>query len=251
MRETETESEQNPEPAPGGITVVGFPKCGTTALMKALEADDRVTVLRAPGGSPEIAWPMIRDLAGTAAPGRILAHKFTAYVYNREALFHLRDATPDARIVLCIRDPRRVLVSWHNMHRRIATEGHNTDHFAWKERDFYATCTLAAYYETYARTRLRHDSCLLDLLAIFPAGRLTVLSQDALARNMDNITASLVDAATGDLHPIPEAATPEDSHQGYADTADIDLPDQIDSALYRVRLRLHRIIAQHNLHACL
>jgi sulfotransferase family protein len=248
-----TEPAEMPQDNPSEIIVVGFPKCGTTALMKALEADDRVTVLRAPGGSPEIAWPMIRDIAPAPEPGKILAHKFTAYIYNREALFHLRDAHPGGHIVLCIRDPKRALVSWHNMHRRIATEGRDTNHFAWKERDFYAECSLADYYQTYARPRLCYDAYLLDLLAIFPAERLTVLSQDALARNMDNITATLKKTARGTLLPIPEAeAGAEDTaHQGYADTALTPLPDQIDSELYRVQHRLQRIISMRNLHASL
>ncbi len=236
---------------PPEIVVVGFPKCGTTALMRAFEADPDLDVLRTPEKALEIAWPRIRDLARPPRQNRILAHKFTAYVYNREALAHLRDANPDTRFVLCTRDPQKALVSWHNMHRKLATDGRDPSHFAWKERDFYAQCSLPDYYDRFARTRLRYDHYLAQMLEILPADRLTVLSQESLARNMDNIVATLKAAARGTVRAIPAAPATGDTHQSFADRAGITLPGSIRDDLVAMQGRLAALVRERRLHASL
>ena len=51
------------------IVCLGFPKCGTSALMRAFEADPDCTVLRSETGSLEMSWPTIVDRqTGTPAP---------------------------------------------------------------------------------------------------------------------------------------------------------------------------------------
>jgi sulfotransferase family protein len=233
------------------IVVTGFPKCGTTALMRAFEADPEMDVLRTPEKALEIAWPQIRDLTRPPRQNRILAHKFTAYVYNRDALTYLRDVNSQSRIVLCIRDPQKALISWHNMHRKLATDGRDINHFAWKERDFYAECTLEAYYDRFARTRLYYDRYLAQMLEILPADRVTVLSQESLARNMDNVTTTLKDAARGTLYPIPAAHAAGDAHESFADRAGITLPYNIRNDLAGMQQRLFAMVTDRGLHASL
>ena len=233
------------------IAVLGFPKCGTTALMRALESAEGIDVLRTPEMTLEIAWPAIRTMPRTARPGHILAHKFTAYVYNAEALTYLRDSNPDLHCVLCIRDPRKALVSWHNMHRRIATDGKTTGHFAWVEREFYATCDLTAYYKRFARDRLAYDRYLEELLKIVPAKRLTVVSQESMARNMNSIVAALKAAAQGNPGTIQD--TPQDGagHESFADRANIDLPPDIAAELAATHDRVLALVAENDIQSSL
>lgn len=68
------------------IVVIGFPKCGTTALMKRFDNDQQVDVLRSKTGGYEIGWPMIRETERAPAPNKIAAHKFTAYIYKPKTL---------------------------------------------------------------------------------------------------------------------------------------------------------------------
>lgn len=231
------------------ITVIGFPKCATTALMFTLDADPDIDVLQTPEFGMELPWPEIKKrLAEPATGERILAHKFTAYVQNDEALGYLCENAPNTRFVLCVRDPIKLLISWHNMHRRLATTGEFPDHFAWVERDFYATCSIEDYYARHAESWLRYDESLQKLLRIIPARQLSVLSQESMARNMDNIAATLKDAAQGDVHPFPAPPEGGPVHQSYADQSDIAVPEHIRTELTRIWQNLHTIVAQHRLH---
>jgi hypothetical protein len=227
------------------LVIVGFPKCGTTALMRAFEADPEIQVVRTPSSGLEIQWPSIRELAPSAGPGRILAHKYAGYIYSHEALTYLRDCSPTPLIVLCIRDPRSALLSWHNMHRRIATSGKSPEHFAWKERDFYKDCSISAYYEHFAKKRLRYDDYLLKLLDVIPVERLWVLSQESLANNMDSIVDTLKDSASGTFYPVPAASGDTARHIGFADRAQDSLSELIEQELAQTNRRLHEIIADN------
>jgi hypothetical protein len=140
--------------------------------------------------------------------------------------------------VVCIRDPRKSLVSWWNMHQKIAQSGSLKDNFAWKERDFYANCTIEDYYEKFARERLQYDKYLIDLITIVSKDRIFVVSQESLARNMANIVQTIKDAARGDYHPVPNQQANEEQYKGYADNAHIELPKEISSDLSLIHDRV-------------
>jgi hypothetical protein len=214
-------------------------------LIRHYEGDAEVKVLRTLGGAMEMTWPLIKDLRPALDSNRILVHKWTAYVYRREALEYLGAVNPNSLFVLCVRDPARALVSWHNMHSSIARSGNAPSHFAWKERDFYADCSLSDYYERFARQRLQYDKYLATLLDVVPKERLAVVSQERLALGLAEVADYLKSLAKGGEYPGSVAdAKPVAKHEGYADKANVSVDEDIAKELAMVKLRLSQIIAR-------
>jgi hypothetical protein len=226
------------------IVVIGFPKCGTSALIRRLEDDAEVTVLRPPSGGLEMTWPLIKDLPPTTDQRGIVAHKFTAYIYNLAALDYLARSNPDSIAVVCFRNPLRALVSWHNMHRNIALSGNPPNHFAAKEREFYSDCSIEEYFEKFAQSRLQYDKFLSQALSVFSSERLVVVSQERLAYDMPFVVSSL--KAIAENGPVPVAkkvsAKNRKKHVGYADMATADISDSVHDELTDVHNRLMEII---------
>lgn len=220
------------------LTIVGFPKCGTSALMRALESMTAVSILRSKGGSLECSWPQIKH--STPEPStNLLVHKFTAYIYNPTALTYLARSNPSRTIVLCVRRPRRALLSWYLMHRNIARRDSYTDHFAYREREFYATCTLEAYMDRFARDRLQYDRLFLRLLRFFSSERIVVVWQERMALGIDAVAEYLVRRV---LHHEYLAETPCQEllgqHFGAADVSSTEVPFKIREELSAVEFRL-------------
>lgn len=233
------------------IVVTGFPKCGTTALMGALERDSEIITLRSPSGNIEVSWPAIKEVRPTSHPEGILAHKFTAYVYNEEALRYHVEVNPDSILTLCVRDPVKSLISWHKMHQTIAHSGRYPEHFAYKEREFYADCSVTDYYKHFAERRLRYDLYFERMTAIVPVDRIFVVSQERMAKGIDQIASQLKALARGVVQPITDATDGSETHKGYADKARNTLSKPIQNDLKHVRDRLSASIIASGVHRCL
>lgn len=239
------------------IVIIGFPKCGTSALIKVMEQDPDVDVLHTPDGAREVNWPLIRDFesARDFDPTRIYAHKYSAYAYNEDAVRYLVGANSKSIITLCIRDLRRVLISWHHMHQTNANSGRLKGHFSWRERDFYATCTISEYYSRFAKAKLRHDHWLNSILKRVPPDRLVVMSQERIAQDIHAATDYLKTLAR-DRCATPPASTPAAAgahagyagYAGYADKADIELDKNIQRDLRKVQDRLQRLLRNSKAH---
>lgn len=220
------------------IVIAGFPKCGTTALMQHLAEDEDIDVISPPKGNGfELPWPTIKELK-PEPKGKIIVHKFTAYVYNTEALDYLSKDNPDSVVVLCIRDPQKVIVSWRKMHSRIAQADKKRDHFAYRERDFYASCTFQEYYDKFAGRRLQYDRYFEQLASIVPRDRLVVVSQECLAKGMASVIEYLKARARREVLAPVEIDFSTEGYQGYADRAKSVLPDKIVAELEQVNIRL-------------
>lgn len=233
------------------ITIIGFPKCGTSALIRCFLDDPEIRTLRTPEGAIEVAWPLIRDIRPEPETDRILVHKYSSYAFSRNSLRYLVEVNSNNLLVLCVRDPARSLVSWHNMHRSIARSGKQPQHFAWKERDFYADCTLSDYYGRFASSKLQYDRHLASILKVVPKERLVVVSQERMAQDIHSVTAYLKALARGEKDttpPPPQAA--QARHVGYADKAGI-VPDEATvEELRGVRQNLAEIISNDVIHKC-
>lgn len=234
------------------IVITGFPKCGTTALIRAFEVDPEIQLLKQVDGNVELAWPLIKTMDISPRDSKILAHKFTVYVYNQEALKYLADSNPDSVIVLCIRDPKKSLISWRRMHQVIARTEQNKQHFAYRERDFYANCSIPDYYERFARRRLEYDKHFKSLLAIIPKERIIVVSQERMAQDMDAVEGWIKSMAKrgGGIVASPSASK-KDSYKGYADKTDTVLDEGIRQALDKVQNRLYEMIKKSGVHSCI
>jgi len=231
--------------------VLGFPKCGTSALMRALEADSDFAVLRTEKGALEMFWPMILDQRPRAPKNQIVAHKFTAYIYNRGALGYLYGVNPVSAFVLCIRHPARVLVSWHRMHQNIATTGKQPNHFAYKNRDFYASCSIEDYYQAYARSMLEYDRYFRRLISIVPEDRIIVASQERMAQGIGDVAAFIKAWTQGERPEPPIAGVGTDGHKGYADKAKVEVDPAIIAELDDVQSSLLDAISKSKVTALL
>lgn len=233
------------------IVIAGFPKCGTTALIGAFGDDPEIQLLKRPDGELELTWPLIKTIDVPPHDGKILAHKFTVYIYNQEALKYLTKSNPESVVAVCIRDPKKSLVSWHRMHQSIAKSGRNKQHFAFRERDFYASCTVSEYYEHFARRRLKYQTHLENLLAIVPKERVVVVSQERMAQDMGAVSGLIKSMAKGEAITDTASIDNKDSYKGYADKAGTVLDNKIQRKLDEVQSQLLGLIDKSGVRSCI
>lgn len=226
------------------IVVLGFPKCGTSALARELGKKADVEVLTAPNGSLEYTWPLFREQPEQSDPHTVRAHKYTAYIYNDAALRFLAKTLPNSIFVVCVRQSEKSLISWHRMHQDIAVSGRNKEHFAYKERDFYATCSVSQYYEHFAKNRLRYDEYVRNLTAIVPSKNVVVVSQERLSQSLSGIANVLVDLASGRAVDADAKMEKESIHVSYAEKSPQSIPAEIIAELRDVDKRLQNLILQ-------
>lgn len=228
------------------LVVVGFPKCETSALVRKLQEWEEVELIKNASGGLELTWPAIRKIERDRHLSQskpVGVHKFTAYIYNSNALHYLAESNPDRRFVLCVRDQRKALVSWHNMHKRIATDGRMPEHFAWRERDFYANCTIEEYFDRFAEGRLFYHTHFDKLLRIVGPSRIAVVAQERMALNTDAAAAFCLDFA-GRSALGTESRRPSDTHKAFADEANVDFDKEISLRLAESDEKLARHIEE-------
>ncbi|WP_226582701.1 hypothetical protein [Acuticoccus sediminis] len=214
------------------IVIVGFPKCGTSALIRGFEKEDDVHVIRSPNGSVDACFPDRTNLPDD----KLVVHKCPSYVLSRTDLEALRDQVGGADIVLCFRPLPRVLLSWHNMHRRIARNGTHPNHFVHREPEFWANCSVDDYYRKSVH-RFRVDLFFDQLTRVFPAERITVVAQERMARSVGNV----VKVLKGEEPAEPERRR---TYVGYADRTEVEIDPEILAALDETYARFLDRVAQ-------
>ncbi len=226
------------------ISIVGFPKCGTSALIRALENEPGVAVLRGANGSVEVAPGRLEELRNEAPECEVLAHKFAARIYMPNGFRELLGLNPEMVIVLCHRNPLRSLISWHKMHQNIARTGHLKNHFAYKERDFYAEADVNAYYYKYARERLGYDHYLQKLLDTVSKDRILVVAQEDLALAVPSFAKGVVDFSRDGIRRPVYVSPDNKPHMGYADQKGMgmEIPQDILDELEAVSSRMQQIL---------
>ena len=123
-----------PEARPSWCAIVGAPRCGTTSLAKYLGANPgvRFSKLKEPHffsrrdlrNVPERELPLLvkRDYLDRFFPdaprGRLLAEASVSYLYAPERLLPAISIWPDAKFVIAVRNPLKMLPSLHlrNVH---------------------------------------------------------------------------------------------------------------------------------------
>ena len=213
------------------IVIVGFPKCGTSALLRRFAEEDDVQVLLSPTGSVDARFPD----RSVIEPGKRVVHKYPSYILSREDLLRLRDEIDAPHLVLCYRPLPRVLLSWHNMHRRLARTGKHPNHFVQRDPEFWANCSVDDYYRRSVH-RFRIDMFFERIVRMFPAEALTVVAQERMARSLANVVKELKGEAAVEAE--------EPAHQGYADRADVAIDPQILGELDATFQRFLERVAQ-------
>jgi Sulfotransferase domain len=176
--------------------VAGFAKCGTSALVRYLSAMPMINVATSneDGTGLEINYFLDKSkldsnyLQARYKTGFLNGHKYAAYLQlpkTEYALERMIAENPRIKIIVCIRPIKSVLVSWYNMHKKIAKTGELGSHNMCKDsqtRLYYLTITLDDYFEKFYQ-RLEYCRLLEQLFNIFPSSQVHIMSMNSLALN--------------------------------------------------------------------
>ena len=110
--------------------IVGFPKCGTTSLYEYLKGHPDIFMPPAKEpryfGGPDPSGPTTHDLVypddeqrylnlfAEARDERRVGEATSGYVYSEAAPARIRGFQPDARIIVMVRDPIKMIQSFHS-----------------------------------------------------------------------------------------------------------------------------------------
>lgn len=123
------------------FVIVGFPKCGTTALCERLALEPEVHIGKLTANNYESDISQLDCLPdGFIKDGAICGHKNVAYTDKEGAIEAI--AASDATIIVCIRSPIKVLYSWHRMHKHHADIGIGMPMQSEEHRNFYKNCSV-------------------------------------------------------------------------------------------------------------
>jgi hypothetical protein len=218
--------EARPSAQLADFVIVGFPKCGTTAVVRALDRMEGVQAdwwdgaVEAPYMLNERNLQRLYAARQDAAPSSIVGHKFSAYIYSIDAIKRIHALVPGALLIVCVRDPMRALLSWREMHKVIANNRAITGHFVTESeqtRAFYASASLEEYYRQFARENLRYAHYVRRLIELTADQRIAIVSQEWLSVRRAETLGVLADLLGA---PAPESG-PSTSrpHKAFADEA--------------------------------
>jgi len=132
-------SSSRPRP---NLFIVGFAKCGTTALHQYISTHPNVHPCfpKEPHFFIEETWrrrparteaQYLRFFAGASKGARVFVDSSAVHVYSPQALRRIRDFNPDARIIVMIRHPVDMLASFHKYSCRMFVEDVENFEEAW------------------------------------------------------------------------------------------------------------------------
>ena len=179
------------------FVIAGFPKCGTSALIRELEKREFVHLQKTREGyeSPLFIQPGL-DISSCCMDDRLNGHKFASYIYSNNALQKILQHNSKCLFVICVRDIEHALVSWWNMHRQIAVRGSPNSHFVNKSRevrDFYSNCSISEYFVSYAEEKLDYAVWIRRLLAL--SNTLIIVRQSTLKYVLRNVANHIIQEA--------------------------------------------------------
>lgn len=171
-------------------TVVGFPKCGTSALTRYLadlpkiHAASHLENLR----GLELHYydddsKSVDYLAERYQEGCYNGHKTANYIYSKKVLSKIYQDNPDVKIIIAIRELNQVLVSWWKMHKNIAKSAKIGSHFTCRDeitRNQFLVMSLDEYFER-MKNQLDHDRYLKEIMKIFPHQQIFIVRMESLA----------------------------------------------------------------------
>lgn len=124
--------------------IIGAPKCGTTTLYEWLGEHPEVNAPHKeacffsqdifPTDSLNTHIPSIEDyckIFSLQGRQRISGEATPKYLYSDQALYRISELKPDARIMVCLRDPVELVISLHNQKLREGVESESSFEKAW------------------------------------------------------------------------------------------------------------------------
>ena len=221
------------------VILIGFPKCGTTAMHGYFASHPDFNALLIGGFNCEIdtvEGKVGGDLYRQAllSSQQCLFHKFSSYIYSVSKLKRLASLESD-RVKLFIAiygDPVSRLESWYKFHRHIAVTGRNKKHFAYVQRDFYGSCSVDEYYNKFASSLLKYDEYLRRASSALGENKLFVCSQDDL-RSSSPVVLARISALLG--IPCLEPQKLIEANVNRISTK-VEIPDHIKKELQKIYL---------------
>ena len=133
---------ESSSPIKPNLFIVGFAKCGTTALHEYLSTHPNVhpSFPKEPHFFIEQMWrktparneaEYLRFFAGASKDARVFLDSSAVHIYSPQALRKIREFNPAARIIVMVRNPVNMLASFHRYSCRMFVE--DVEHFeeAW------------------------------------------------------------------------------------------------------------------------
>ena len=206
------------------FVILGFPKCATSALARLLATVDGLAIGYANGNleapfylNPTEFEKYRHERAGIS--GYKNGHKYAAYIYTPSAVRRIAANNDKVLYIICVRNPKRALVSWREMHRRIALTGSPSEHFINKseaKQRFFSEASLDDYFASWVGDRLKYADHIRRTRSIIGNARLAVVDQGLLARDPMRVKTALAAELDRNCDPAGEFATAE-THVGLAD----------------------------------
>ena len=192
------------------VYVVGAPKAGTTALAHWL------------GAHPDVFWSVPKEpyfwaadhprqrthhgfdtreayeglfASSQARAARLRGEGSTTYLYSRVAAAAILDAVPDARFIVCLRNPADLVVSFHRTQLVALNETERDFAVAWRRSlagGLPDTEPLEALLVDYPRVG-RLGAAVQQFLVTVPRDRVHVVVLDDLASDPEAVWAGLLD----------------------------------------------------------
>jgi hypothetical protein len=135
----------SPQPPPPDFVIVGAPKCGTTAIYRTLQRH------------PELFLPSIKEphyfafelanrravetiaeydhLFLNASASQLRGEGSVMYLNSPDAIPALLKRRPDVKVIVSIRDPVEMFISWHNQCLKSLDEEITDPELAWRMQD--------------------------------------------------------------------------------------------------------------------
>ena len=160
------------------VFIIGGQRCGTTWLTKQLSLCPSVNLLKPI--SPEVKYFLKEDVSHKEyinlfgdTPGKILLEKATTYIERPDAGLRIKSLYPDAKIIICLRDPvERALSNYFFSHNngletrtleevflenkpspQISTSNFSTDPFDYLKRGVYSKY-IQSYLDIFPKEQL-------------------------------------------------------------------------------------------------
>ncbi len=185
--------------------VIGFPKCGTTQLVKQLDRHDNIHILRRDKkqhnnefeihffDDPQKSINWLHSLA-SREKFVLNGYKTSNYIFNKNILKQIRGYNETIKPIVCIRLIKHSAYSWFKMHRNIASSPKrhlrhpiNRDESTRKE---LLNMDLNSYIEKY-RHFLDYSNYLESAIDVFGAENIFIIYQDELALKPKELLARL------------------------------------------------------------
>lgn len=187
------------------FVILGFPKCGTTSLARLLDGLDRVKCAEVkephffspefPATRPVTCPEHYRELY-SEINNRMTFEASTWYSYSPNAIRQMLELNPSIKFIVCLRDPIRMLASYHQHALRRGYESVPSLKDAWNLQDERAkgmklpeNCTRPDRLEYRTRSAIgEHYSSISKLV---PERQLHTVFLEDLTENLQESLADL------------------------------------------------------------